>query len=367
MSLVLIRQCASYEYPALRSAVFDILDRLDGNRIKQGTSVLIKPNLLTAAPPEAAITTHPLVVRATAEYALGKGARVRVSDSNAMSSFAKVVEVTGLRTALKGLPVELFELKEPRRVATGGTFGTIELARDSLGADVVVNLPKLKTHSQMGLTLAVKNLFGCVVGTGKPEWHFRVGENKELFAELLVHIYKAVRPAINLMDGILAMEGDGPGMGGTPRTLGVLMGSKDAVALDMAACRILGVEPSWLPTNRAAARMGLSAEPEISGPMPEIKGFKIPDTRELLFGPSFARGFLRRHIATRPSAVEALCRDCGECARVCPAGAIEAAQGGPRFDYEKCIRCYCCLEVCPAGAMRKRHSWLRRVVERLVG
>lgn len=358
---------STYDYTRLRHDVFDLLSCLDTGKITKGARALIKPNLLTSAKPDQAVTTHPLIVKAAVEYALSKGAQVQVSDSNAMSSFERVMSTGGYKDAIGPLQITCKELKDWRKVESGARFNNLELASDVLDADVVINLPKLKTHCQMGLTLGVKNLFGCVVGMKKAEWHFRVGEDKALFAELLATIYKIIQPEITIMDGILAMEGEGPGTSGTPRHLGMLMGSNNALALDKAICTMLGKEPQWLLTNRAAMAMGLDVPFEVEGDLPKITDFQLPDVQDLMFGPQFARHFLRKHIASRPVNVIGLCKYCGKCAEICPAHAIEASGTMLTFDYDKCIRCYCCLEACPYGAMKKYHSPLKKIVATIIG
>ncbi len=360
---VVIRQ-SSYDYERLRRDVFDILSRIDDGIIRQGSRVLVKPNLLAASTPEQAITTHPLVVKAACEYALERGAEVTVSDSPPMGAFEKIVRATGLKEALKDMPVTLKELHLPVKTATGEKFREVELSEEALGADAIINLPKLKTHSQMDLTLAVKNFFGCVVGVSKGEWHLKVGENRELFAELLVSIYKTMPPSISLIDGILAMEGDGPGTGGTPRDLGVLIGSRNAPALDEVVCQIIGYEPSALLTNRAARSMGLTTEFTVEGPLPDIKGFIVPRAEGVMFGPGFLKGLLRHHLTVRPECLNETCELCEECIRMCPANALDMENTKLRFDYDRCIRCYCCLEVCPHGALKKRDPLLRKVVRK---
>jgi len=361
---VLVRK-AEYDLKILKPIIFEMLEVINDGLIRNGSRVLLKPNLLAPAYPEQAITTHPLVVRCAAEYALDKGAKVQVSDSNAMGSFRKTVERAGLVDALKGLPVTISEFTESVKVKTESRFLAIELSKDALEADVIINLPKLKTHQQMGMTLAVKNLFGCVVGLRKPEWHFRVGEDKELFGELLATIFAQVRPSINLLDGILAMEGHGPGTGGTPREVGVLMGSTDAVSLDRAVCTMVGVDPDGLYTNLAARHMGFPGDYTIKGELPQIDGFDIPDTRDLLFGPRFMKSYLRGHIASRPRNIQGVCRYCNECVKICPAKAITNPTGKSlNFNYEKCIRCYCCMEVCPYKAMEKHDTWAKKFVSK---
>lgn len=364
-----IFQRSSYEYGELKSKVHALMQRLQGQRgsIGPGSRVLIKPNLLTAAKPELAITTHPLIVRAVAEYALDLGAKVQVSDSSAVGVFSKVIAETGIADALKGMPVTMKPLDNSVELKTGHhRFGTIELSSDVLEADVIVNLPKLKTHCQMGLTLAVKNLFGCVVGMRKPEWHFRVGENKELFAELLVVIYGSIKPAFNIMDGILAMEGQGPGTGGTPRHLGMLIGSSDAPSMDVAICRMLGLEDSYLLTTAAARRAGLLEMPTVIGDPLAVANFKAPVIADLVFGWKPIRQFFRHHTTSHPKCIDDTCKLCNECLNICPANAITSDKKRLSFDYEKCIRCYCCLEVCPHKSIRKNDTAIKKVLEALL-
>ncbi len=322
MSIVIIKK-AAYNYDILRPRVFEIMDALGGEQIKKNSHVVIKPNLLAPAPPDKAIVTHPLVIKAAVEYVLKKGAKPQISDSSAMGSFQKVLSESGIRDALKGLDVEYKEFKTSLKIDVGEPFGKIEIAEDALKADFLINLPKFKTHMQMLLTLGVKNLFGCIVGIRKPEWHFRTGVDREMFAKLLVNIYKAVNPAMTIIDGILAMEGQGPGRRGTPKHLGILMGSKDGIALDIAACKMLGIQPDKLLTNKLAKDMGFTDEAiEIEGDFQEIKHFKMPDITPLVFGPQKLHRLMRKHLVQRPVCDDSICRLCGECWQYCPAKAI---------------------------------------------
>jgi uncharacterized protein (DUF362 family)/Pyruvate/2-oxoacid:ferredoxin oxidoreductase delta subunit len=359
---------ASYDPAALRLGVMGLMDLVRPPAMVKGARVLIKPNMLGPFKPEQAITTHPLIVRYAAEYALDLGASVRVSDSNAMGSFTRAAEVTGLAAALAGLPVTLAPLEDSRPVRIEGSrIQGIELAGEALDADVIVNLPKLKTHMHMTLTLAVKNLFGCVVGIRKPEWHFRAGEDQEFFADLLAMIYRTLRPSVNLMDGIVGMEGDGPGTRGTPRRMGVLLASDDALALDLAVCRMIGADPMRIPALASALAMGGDPVIEVSGDLPNIEGFVLPETRALMFGPRFMHGFLRHQLAARPVQDRRICRLCNECVKICPAKAVTNPTGRIlAFDYDLCIRCYCCVEVCPHAAMLKHESLLKKALTRVL-
>ena len=299
MSRVIIRE-ASYDYKKLRPLVYEALDAFCGDAITPSSRVVIKPNLLQAASPESGILTHPLIVRAAAQYVIEKGARPRISDSQAIGSFNSILAKSGIRAALDGLDVECREFTRSVRTDIGPPFGTIEIAGDAVEADVLINLAKLKTHGQMLLTCGVKNLFGCVVGFRKPEWHMRAGVDRGLFARLLVAIYRTIKPAVTIVDGILALEGDGPGKGGVPREVGHLIAGRDAAAVDRVICAMLGIDPRDMPTDRASVEMGMGEEPvDMDGTVPRIEGFRLPEGGSLVYGPRRFQSAARRWLRAR--------------------------------------------------------------------
>jgi uncharacterized protein (DUF362 family)/Pyruvate/2-oxoacid:ferredoxin oxidoreductase delta subunit len=366
MSKVFIRK-AEYNYHTLKPVFFEIMDSVGGELIQKNSHVVIKPNLLASASPEKAIVTHPLIIKAAVEYVLDKGAEPLVSDSPAVGSFEKILKETGIRNALEGLRVEYREFKASITVDVGKPFEKIEVAADAVNADFFINLPKLKTHAQMLLTLGVKNLFGCIVGMKKPEWHLRAGIDREMFAGLLVKVCQAVNPSITIIDGILAMEGQGPGKSGDPRNLGVLVGSSDTIAIDSIICRMLGIEPDNLLTHKIAREHGLMAdEITVDGSQPEIRNFKLPEISPIVFGPRRFHGFIRRHLTQRPACNDSVCEFCGECWRYCPAEAISLDKKKINFDYDKCIRCYCCIEVCPHGALRAQETFTGKAARKVL-
>jgi len=335
--------------------------------IKKNSRVVIKPNLLAPASPDKAVLTHPMIVKAVVEYVLEKEGIPVISDSPAVGSIDKVLKESGIAHALEGLNVQYKAFKDVRAVDVGEPFKTIDVAADAVTADVLINLPKLKTHTQMLLTLGIKNLFGCIVGMKKPEWHFRTGVDREMFARLLVKIYQAVKPEITILDGILAMEGQGPGKGGTPRKLGVVMASANAAAIDIAVCRMLGIDPDNLLTSKIAIEQELvTKDIDIEGDLPDIKDFKFPEITPLIFGPKGLHGFMRRHLVQRPECADDMCKLCGECWKYCPAHAITHDKKKIRFDYDKCIRCYCCIEVCPHGALSARETRTGKVARTML-
>ncbi len=365
MNLVLIEK-ARYDYRKLKPQIDRMCRTLAGDRIQAGMRVLVKPNLLMAARPAESIVTHPRVVRAVVEFLLGKGARVQISDSPAMGSFDRILRLSGYLEALEGLDVDLRPFKGTVSVDVGKPFGRIEVARDAIAADAVVNLCKLKTHAQMLLTLGVKNLFGCVVGFAKPQWHLRCGIDRDHFARLLVRIQQAVNPCLTIMDGIFALQGQGPGKSGRPRFLGVLAAGRSAPAVDAAVCRLLGLNPQQLATHRAAVEMGLlPADMHIRGDFNMIDDFELPRMAPTSFGPPAFNRFMRRHVLQKPVANDKRCERCGRCQKYCPAKAVAVTGSGVVFDYNRCIRCYCCVEICPCGALTAQDPLAGRVLHRL--
>jgi len=359
---------AAYDYPVLKPIIFEMIDAIAGDRIHPKNRVLIKPNFLAPAKPESAILTHPHVVKAAAEYVLEKGGRPLVSDSPGMGSFGRFLKEGGFNDAFDrlGKHVAFEPFKETVKVNIGAPFGRIDIARSAVESDVVINLAKLKTHTQMLLTLGVKNLFGCIVGLKKPEWHMRSGVDRNMFARLLVQIYQSIKPTLTLVDGILALEGQGPGRRGTPRHIGVLVGSRSGLSADMAICQMLGVEFDKLPTLRAAEQLGLVDEKlKIIGDFKEVSDYKLPDLGPLTFGPQPLQKYMRKHLVQRPVVEPGLCKMCGECWNICPAGAITPYEEIIGFDYDRCIRCYCCIEICPHGALQAIETLPGRLVRKL--
>src|SRR4030066_461605 len=306
MANVLVRK-ASYNYDQLKPVFFEIIEMLAGEKIKPGNRVLIKPNMLSAAAPQDAILTHPLIIKAAVEYVLEKGARPQVSDSPAIGSFENILKMNGTRAALAGLDVTCSPFKNTVSVDIGKPYGHIDISKDAIDADVIINLPKLKTHCQMLLTLGVKNMFGCIVGFKKSQWHLRAGTDTMAFARLLVAIHQAVRPTVSILDGILALEGEGPGKRGKPRDIGVIMGSGDTFALDMAVCKMIGINYESSPVLKSTFDTGILPPCEVEGDLPQVFDFDLPKAEGLVWGPRFLHNFMRRNTQPLPVCEDNLC------------------------------------------------------------
>ena len=374
MDLVSLQRCEQYDDALLKERLVALLHPLGGIErfVSPGQRVLLKPNLLAGKPPEAAVTTHPALVKAVIELVQQAGATVLVGDSPGLGIFERVAEKTGISRVVEAAGGQLVPFSEVRRVGSIGTFRQLELATAYLDADVVINLPKLKTHEMMTLTCGVKNLYGTVVGAAKAGLHLTAGHSKELFAGLLLEIAFARPVALTIVDGIVAMEGDGPNSG-TPRQLGLLLAGENVVAVDTVAGRLAGIPPHLLPVELEARRRGLAGTEldQISimgdlGVMAADPPFTLPQGLDVQFGlPGFLKRVLRNQLAPVPVANKELCTLCGVCRDACPPEAITITKNALKVDSGRCIRCWCCRELCPRHAMTIQRGLLLRLLDRL--
>jgi uncharacterized protein (DUF362 family)/Pyruvate/2-oxoacid:ferredoxin oxidoreductase delta subunit len=338
-----------------------------------GLRVLIKPNMLSAKPPEAAVTTHPEILRAVIELVQEQGATALVGDSPGIGGVQRVAARSGMLSVIEATGATLVPFTEAVAVEGSGTFRQFELARPYLEADRLINLPKLKTHEMMTLTCCVKNLFGAVIGGEKAAWHLKAGADRELFARMLLEIYLLREPDLNIVDGIVAMEGDGPGSG-DPRPTGILMAGTNAVAVDVVAAEVAGIARELCYIENAARRLGLpgtvaeSIECYGIPPRQALTGppFRLPHLSDVQFGlPSFLKNRLRNLFTARPSVVPGQCVVCGVCVGACPPKAITVEKGRLSFDYGRCIRCLCCRELCPHAALQLKDGALLSLIKKL--
>jgi uncharacterized protein (DUF362 family)/NAD-dependent dihydropyrimidine dehydrogenase PreA subunit len=364
---VSIQRLATYEPAAVERAVRAVLEPLGGIGafVMPGARVVLKPNLLMPSAPERAVCTHPEIIRAVARLAREVGAAVvEVTDSPGVGSARRCARHLGLGD---DEPFVVHDADEGVDVAPIGTaFHRLRLIRRLRDADLVINLPKAKTHGQMVVTAAVKNSFGAVVGMEKAQWHFRAGKNPADFARLLLHVHTLIAPRLSILDAVVGMEGNGPSAG-DPRPLGLVIASADAHALDAVLARIWGLDLSQVFT--LAVARGLHLLPsfdgiEIVGPPPDdlrprpTWRLARPAPLRGFGGPAWLSAFLERLMTVRPEIDRGACVACGECARVCAAHAIALnPDGAPSvppvmIDRDQCIACFCCQEMCPEGAIR---------------
>ncbi|MBI4964248.1 MAG: DUF362 domain-containing protein [Desulfomonile tiedjei] len=364
-SLVSIRKCADYDPRLLRESIEKVLNDIGGlgALVKSGDQVLLKPNLLKSAVPSKAAVTHPGVVEVVASMVLDCGGKPYIGDSPPLGNLARILSKSGYTDFMKNMSIRAvpFGEKVPMEFPEARLFRRIDLAREVFEFDSVINLPKLKTHTQMVLTLAVKNLFGTVIGTDKASWHLRAGKDYDSFATVLVQIFEKVRPCLSLVDGILAMEGNGPNSG-TPRPVGIIGASTDAVALDAVVTRLVGFPTEAVRTNLIGERLGVGIADEngieLVGDELDgfpLKDFKVPKSLTMAWNLSYwnpIRRFMENHIITKPAIDRGECLNCGVCVKHCPPQAIREIDGVMKIDRRKCISCFCCHELCANDAVQ---------------
>lgn len=374
---VSLKKCLSYSPEELNKALDELLSPLGGFQafVKPGEKIFLKINLLGPYPPEKAVTTHPELIRAVIKKIKEAGGKPLIGDSpggrDNEKRIDKILQSTGLKEVCESENVEFVlldrkvEKVEVTEVANP-RYPYLEIGKEILQADGVISLPKLKTHSFMKLTGAVKVLFGCIPGIKKAEYHLRIAERMD-FAELLIEIFLKVNPRLSIMDGIIAMEGEGPSAG-EPYPLNLLLASSDSVVLDIIASQIIGFEPEEVYTNAVAKNLGLwqsLEEIEIAGEsLNELKAtdFKLPQKDLFDSIPPALRHFLRNRTTAKPVlGYPERCTACRTCEKNCPAQAIKMENKKPAFDYQKCIRCYCCHELCPEKALRLSYPFLSRI------
>ena len=324
--------------------------------VRPGERILLKANLLRAAPPESAICTHPAVAAAAAKLVAEAGGTAVITDSPGGALHKEAV--------LRGL-------YEKTGMAQAAAASGAELCYD------VFDLPKLKTHVLMSMTGAVKNLFGVLPGLSKVGYH-ATHPSQEQFADVLLDLAEYVRPRLSIMDGVLAMEGDGPGASGTPRHAGVLLVSDSPLALDAAAAALIGLPLASNPVLLAAQRRGLRPsyieEVELLGePLEALRmdDYRFPSRIKgnlmeflgPLAGP--AGKLCKRVLSQTPKIRTDACVGCGICKSACPGKAIsmDGPGGKARIDPRACIHCYCCHELCPQKAVALRQNWLGRYLK----
>jgi len=379
-STVAVLRCGSYDPNAVREAVGRGLTLLGGPErfVAPSERILLKPNLLVPRPAERAVTTHPAVFRAVAEALREAGAEICYGDSPGFGSTAWVARRAGLADVAEelGIPLGEFGASETVSFPEGHLIKQFTLARGALDADGIVSLPKLKTHGLTRITGAIKNQFGCIVGPLKPEFHARL-PNVDLFSQMLVDLNRYLAPRLYVMDGVVAMEGNGP-QGGAPREMGVILMSTDPVALDATVCRLIDLDPALVPPLVYGEAFGLGRTAEIDWVGDPIDEFVAPDfdvnraprsTAEHS-APGWRSRLLRRLVVPRPVIRPERCTRCGTCVDVCPvapkavAFADEARSCPPVHRYERCIRCYCCQEMCPEEAIEIETPLLGRLIPR---
>ncbi|OGX29845.1 MAG: hypothetical protein A3F87_04315 [Omnitrophica WOR_2 bacterium RIFCSPLOWO2_12_FULL_51_24] len=365
-SRVSIVKAGSYDFDRVYAAVKKAVGLLGGisDFVEKGEKILLKPNLLSARPPESGVDTHPEVLRAVARLVRETGAEVIVGDSPGglgfktagstygESGIKRVCEEEGIRLVdfdkaqnIKGMPIS-------------ACVGEV---------DGIISIPKMKTHDLMTLTGAIKNSYGLAVGHFKADCHLKAPRPDE-FAKLVVDVFETAIPRLVVMDGITAMEGNGPAAGQL-RNAGLVIASNDCVACDAVFADLVGLEPLRIEMTAEAYRRKLGeadlSKIEVLGESlkdAKLHDFKLPEMSVVRKIPRPVFKLLAKAIKFFPRINDKICKKCRICEKSCPAQCITIEEEGSRIDYRRCIKCFCCHELCPYDAISIRRSLLAKII-----
>jgi uncharacterized protein (DUF362 family) len=379
---VAIVECSSYDPETVQDDVNRLVGLLGGweNYVRPGENIVIKPNLLLKKSPDEAVTTHPSVVEAVARSVIGAGGRAVIAESPGGPFNARLLQWVYKGCCLteaasrSGAVLNFNTAETTVKVPAGGILAGVTILDEVARADGVISISKLKTHGLTRMTGAVKNLFGVVPGLKKAEYHFRMPGTEE-FSAMLVDVARAVSPRLHIIDAVFGMEGEGPS-GGEPVQIGLLLASTCPFTLDLAAAALVGIKPEEVSTIAVSIKRGY-----ISGDITKVRllGDQVSLPRLRFRMPPKARDFdllkansrslpgwlvssVNRRFRPYPGFSQEICIGCGECSRICPAGAISMDKKIPAPDLDKCIRCFCCQELCPQRAVKINRPWLGRVL-----
>lgn len=360
---VAVVRCKTYNVEAVKPALEEALNAVNGlDFVKPGMKIIIKPNLVSFKKPDAAATTHPALLEALVEMLLARGADVTICDSpggpHSLPLLNRVYAATGMDRVEK-LGAKLNRNMNEKTVdfPEGKVLKKFTYTEYLNEADAIIDFCKLKSHGMLGMSAAVKNLFGTIPGLKKPEVHYKFQNDAE-FADMLVDLNEYFKPRLAICDAVVGMEGNGP-TAGTPRQIGAIIASKSTYYADVVGAELIGMNIDGLPTLQAAYERGFapasSKNLRVYGDIRAltVDDFKAPPVRGLSF---MRKGNVLHFISKaalehKPTLKKRFCVGCGECARMCPAKAIEMKNKKPHINCEKCIRCFCCQEFCPRAAM----------------
>ena len=374
---VAVVRCKTYNIEAVKPALEEAVNAVNGlDFVMPGMKIIIKPNLVSFKKPDAAATTHPALLEALVEMLLARGADVTIGDSpggpHSLPLLNRVYTATGM-DRLEKLGAKLNRNMNEKTVdfPEGKVLKNFTYTEYLDEADAIIDFCKLKSHGMLGMSAAVKNLFGTIPGLKKPEVHYKFQNDAE-FADMLVDLNEYFKPRLAICDAVVGMEGNGP-TAGTPRQIGAIIASKSTYYADVVGAELIGMNIDGLPTLQAAYERGFapssSKNLRVYGDIRAltVDDFKAPPVR----GVSFMRKGNVLHFISKaalehkPTLKKRFCVGCGECARMCPAKAIEMKNKKPHINREKCIRCFCCQEFCPRAAMVAHRPLAAKVLNKL--
>jgi uncharacterized protein (DUF362 family)/ferredoxin len=375
---VAVIRCESYDEDKVYDSIKKGIALIGGieSIFKKDEKILLKPNILAGSKVEEAVTTNPAVLSGIAKLLLENNFDVYYGDSPGFEKPSAAMTKCGITQAAEKNNLKLGDFEKGKSIdfPAGAACKKFDIANAVLETDAIVNVCKMKTHALTRITGAVKNLFGCIYGLNKAGFHIRI-PNAINFSRMLVDLNNLLKPRLCIMDGIIAMEGNGP-RGGNPVNMNCIIISTDPIAVDSTFCRMVSLDPEFVSTNVFGKETGLGTylPEEIEYLGDPIEGFinkhfnvtRQPLGRDAVF--SFLKPF-KNQIIPRPVINAEKCIKCGICVNACPVESKNAIffkngnkKNPPVYNYKNCIRCYCCQEMCPEKAIVVKKPFLGRIL-----
>ena len=383
MTKIALQQCRQYQTELIKENIINGLHAIHFDTAQfQGAVVVLKPNLLMLSVPEQAVVTHPIFFQAVAQVVKQFGGMPMLVESPAFTSLDKVIKKTGYKEIIEAEQIQIPQINQTKTLhfQDGKNYKHFEISAAYFEADLIINLPKFKTHGFTYFTGAVKNFFGTMPGLSKSKMHMKAPSHED-FTDFLLDLYEAVlsgfkkpKTILTMMDAIVALEGEGPGVKGNPKSMDSIIIGTDAIAVDYVAVQLAGLDlnKALTITKGFERQSGITAPDEI-----DIIGHQIQDLKVEGFIPTKAAllshlvrwpltsKIFKNLFVERPVPDQKKCTCCYQCQKICPPKAISVAKQNaviPAYDYKKCIRCFCCMEICPEAALEIKHGKLQWVM-----
>ena len=349
--------------------VQEAIDLLGGIEkfVGKNSKVFIKLNCIGPFGKDTGITSRPDVLEAVIKLVKAQTDDITIGDNPAVKDVLVVLKKNGCFELIDKYGLKVINGKDQVTITNSNPhiYSSFEVSRDFIECDTLINLPKLKTHTLTYMTCAEKNYFGLIFGLQKAGWHVKASNPLE-FGEALNDLYGAFLEAmkdkkiLNLADGIVGLDGDGPSTGGWPKEAKCLIASSDAVSIDYIACKLVKLDTNKIFVTNIASERGYGSINDI-----ELIGATLDDFSDIKFqGPKstlssvglrlIRHKFFRNLLLEHPKIDHNKCIKCGECTRICPPHTMQIKKGEyPHLKTNQCIRCWCCAEVCPQNAITK--------------
>jgi uncharacterized protein (DUF362 family)/NAD-dependent dihydropyrimidine dehydrogenase PreA subunit len=356
MHKVSVVKCNSYDNKEVSKAIKQSIKNINF-KFKKSMKILIKPNILAPQPPEKAVTTHPVIIEELCKILKQYNAKIYIGESSGNET-KKAFEVSGISRLKKYAEIVNFETVD-KEIVDFKTLKKVPLPKILKEVDLIIDVAKLKTHASTGVTLCVKNLYGCIPGRLKSYYH-KILRLPKIFAQFLLELHDNIKPQLNIIDGVIGLEGMGPGTLGKPIKSNLIIAGTNAIATDIIASKIMGFDPDSINTNHLSKMK--KEDIQIIGDKDIKLNFEKPYFTSLA-----PLAIFLNNLFPKPKIKfnHEKCIKCSLCAKNCPVNAI-TLNPYPAYSDKKCIKCCCCIEMCPHESVSLEEHFTKRFLKKML-